>query len=131
MLRNTRAHRPSRRKPRREATTIGGRPLKPSTLMMGHGYDPVLSEGALKPPIFLTTTFVFESAEAGQAPLRRHHRRGRQGGGAWSIRASTGPTRRSSRTASAIWDEAEDALVFSSGMSAICILLMASASPAT
>jgi methionine-gamma-lyase len=55
-----------RRKPKREVTTIGGRTLKPSTLMMGYGYDPVLSEGALKPPIFLTSTFVFESAEAGK-----------------------------------------------------------------
>ena len=55
-----------RRKPKAEAPTIAGRKLKPSTLMMGHGYDPVLSEGALKPPIFLTSTFVFESAEAGK-----------------------------------------------------------------
>ena len=29
-----------RRKPKREVTTIGGRTLKPSTLMMGYGYDP-------------------------------------------------------------------------------------------
>src|SRR3546814_10751260 len=34
--------------------------------MMGHGFDPALSEGALKPPIFLTSTFVFESAAAGK-----------------------------------------------------------------
>ena len=46
-------------------TTIGGRELKPSTLMMGHGYDPVLSEGSLKPPIFLTSTFAFPSAADG------------------------------------------------------------------
>ncbi|MGB5779964.1 MAG: methionine gamma-lyase, partial [Allopontixanthobacter sediminis] len=39
-----------RRKPKPEITTIGGRPLKPSTLMMGHGYDPALSEGSLKAP---------------------------------------------------------------------------------
>jgi cystathionine beta-lyase/cystathionine gamma-synthase len=34
--------------------------------MMGLGYDPVLSEGSLKPPIFLTSTFAFESAAAGK-----------------------------------------------------------------
>ena len=39
-----------RRKPKPEVTTIGGRALRPSTLMMGYGYDPVLSEGSLKPP---------------------------------------------------------------------------------
>ncbi len=49
-----------------EPTSIGGRPLKPSTLMMGHGYDPMLSEGSLKPPIFLTSTFVFPNAAAGK-----------------------------------------------------------------
>ena len=43
-----------RRKPKPARREIGGRPLKPSTLMMGHGYDPALSEGSLKAPIFLT-----------------------------------------------------------------------------
>ncbi|HSJ08695.1 MAG TPA: hypothetical protein VK928_02250 [Longimicrobiales bacterium] len=45
---------------------VDGRRLRPETLMMGYGYDPVLSEGALKCPIFHTSTFVFESAEAGR-----------------------------------------------------------------
>jgi methionine-gamma-lyase len=30
--------------------------------MMGYGYAPGLSEDSLKPPIFLTSTFVFENA---------------------------------------------------------------------
>ncbi len=51
---------------RTEPEQIGGRKLKPATLMMGHGYDPVLSEGSLKPPIFMTSTFAFESAAAGK-----------------------------------------------------------------
>ena len=34
--------------------TIDHRTLQPETLMMGYGYSPALSEGALKPPIFLT-----------------------------------------------------------------------------
>src|SRR5690606_4071261 len=59
-------HPTPRRKPKPEVTRVGGRTLKPSTLMMGYGYDPQLSEGALKPPIFLTSTFAFESAEAGK-----------------------------------------------------------------
>src|ERR671916_548136 len=75
------------------------RKLKPSTLMMGYGYDPVLSEGALKPPIFLTSTFAFPSAADG----KRHFEgiTGKRPGGA------------------------EEALVFSSGMSAIATLLLA------
>ncbi len=57
--------RPSRAMTHR-ATDVGGRKLDPSTLMMGFGYDPALSEGALKPPIFLTSTFVFQRAADGK-----------------------------------------------------------------
>ncbi|WP_204324612.1 PLP-dependent transferase, partial [Stenotrophomonas maltophilia] len=31
-----------------------------------YGFDPQLSEGAVKPPVFLTSTFVFKSAEEGR-----------------------------------------------------------------
>jgi methionine-gamma-lyase len=55
-----------RRRPRPTATRVGNHNLKPSTLMMGYGFDPALSEGSLKPPIFLTSTFVFENAAAGK-----------------------------------------------------------------
>ena len=44
-------------------TTIGNHRLRPETLMLGYGYDPALSEGSVKPPVFLTSTFVFRSAE--------------------------------------------------------------------
>jgi methionine-gamma-lyase len=30
---------------------VGNRVLHPETQMMGYGYDPKLSEGALKPPV--------------------------------------------------------------------------------
>ena len=40
--------------------------LHPETLMLGYGYDPLLSEGAVKPPVFLTSTFVFRTAEEGR-----------------------------------------------------------------
>src|SRR3954449_11126538 len=45
---------------------LGNRKLNPETLMLGYGYDPALSEGAVKPPVFLTSTFVFRSAEEGR-----------------------------------------------------------------
>ena len=41
---------------------IANRKLHPETLMMGFGYSPAMSEGSLKPPVFLTSTFVFENA---------------------------------------------------------------------
>src|SRR5688572_24162677 len=118
--------RPSQRsKPKPEVTQIGGRQLKPSTLMMGYGYDPVLSEGSLKPPIFLTSTFVFESAEAG----KRHFEgiTGQRAGGAEGLVYSrfNGPNQEILEDRLGVWDGAEDALVFSSGMSAIATLIMA------
>ena len=47
-------------------TSIGNHPLHPETLMMSYGYDPMLSEGSVKPPVFLTSTFLFPNAEAGE-----------------------------------------------------------------
>ena len=51
----------------RNLRELGDRKLSPETLMMGYGYSPSLSEGALKPPLFQTSTFVFENAEEGKA----------------------------------------------------------------
>ena len=45
---------------------LGNRALAPETLMLGYGFDPALSEGSVKPPVFLTSTFVFTSAEQGR-----------------------------------------------------------------
>ena len=41
--------------------------LKPESLMMSHGYDPHPSKGAVKCPIFQTSTFAFKTAEDGKA----------------------------------------------------------------
>jgi methionine-gamma-lyase len=46
---------------------IGERELRPESLMMGYGYRPDWSQGALKSPIFQTSTFVFETAQEGKA----------------------------------------------------------------
>ncbi|MEM8799478.1 MAG: methionine gamma-lyase, partial [Pseudomonadota bacterium] len=45
---------------------IGNHRLSPQTQMMGYGFSPELSEGSLKPPVFLTSTFVFDSAQHGK-----------------------------------------------------------------
>ena len=112
-----------------EPASIGGRKLKPSTLMMGHGYDPTLSEGSLKPPIFLTSTFVFPNAAAG----KRHFEgvTGKRPGGAEGLVYSrfNGPNQEILEDRLAVWEEAEDALAFSSGMSAIATLFLAMVKP--
>ena len=118
-----------RRRPKPDVLEIGGRRLKPSTLMMGHGYDPALSEGSLKPPIFLTSTFVFENAAAG----KRHFEgvTGKRPGGAEGLVYSrfNGPNQEILEDRLSVWEDAEDALSFSSGMSAIATLLLAFVQP--
>ena len=107
-----------------KSTTINGRPLKPATLMMGHGFDPTLSEGSLKPPIFLTSTFAFPSAAEG----KRHFEgiTGKRPGGADGLVYSrfNAPNQEILEDRLAIWDGAESALSFSSGMTAICVLML-------
>ena len=114
-----------RRRPNPEVKEIGGRRLKPSTLMMGHGFDPKLSEGSLKAPIFLTSTFAFESAAAG----KRHFEgiTGKRPGGAEGLVYSrfNNPNQEIVEDRLSVWEEAEDALVFSSGMSAIATTMLA------
>lgn len=118
-----------RRRPKPDVLEIGGRRLKPSTLMMGHGFDPALSEGSLKPPIFLTSTFVFENAAAG----KRHFEgvTGKRPGGAEGLVYSrfNGPNQEILEDRLGLWEDAEDALSFSSGMSAIATLLLAFVQP--
>lgn len=104
---------------------VGGKKLTPGTQMMGHGYDPFLSEGALKPPIFLTSTFAFESAAAGKRFFE--HITGKRQGPADGLVYSrfNGPNQEIVEDRLALWDGADDALVFSSGMSAIATLMLA------
>ncbi len=40
--------------------------MKPESLMMSYGYNPMWSEGAVKSPIFQTSTFVFRTAKEGK-----------------------------------------------------------------
>jgi methionine-gamma-lyase len=44
--------------------------LGPSTRAIHHGYDPAEEHGALTPPIFMTSTYAFETAEAGSELFR-------------------------------------------------------------
>ena len=119
----------ARRSPKPEVDAIGGRKLKPATLMMGHGYDPALSEGALKPPVFLTSTFVFPNAAAG----KRHFEgvTGKRPGGAEGLVYSrfNGPNQEILEDRLGIWEGAEDALIFSSGMAAIATLFLSLVRP--
>ena len=118
-------------KPYRQKT-IGSHRLHPETLMMGYGYDPHLSEGALKVPLFQTSTFVFKSAEDGKsffevATGRRELRSHEEPGLIYS--RFNNPDLEVLENRLALWDEAEEAATFSSGMSAIATTLWAFVRP--
>lgn len=119
----------SRRRPKPDILEIGGRKLQPATLMMGHGFDPALSEGSLKPPIFLTSTFVFENAAAGKRFFEGIT--GKRPGGAEGLVYSrfNGPNQEILEDRLGVWEDAEDALSFSSGMSAIATTMLALVQP--
>ena len=113
------------RKPKAAITHIGNHELSPATLMMGHGYDPVLSEGSLKAPIFLTSTFAFPSAADGKRFFEGIT--GKVPGGTDGLVYSrfNGPNQQILEGRLALWDGAEEALCFSSGMTAITVLMLA------
>jgi methionine-gamma-lyase len=105
---------------------IGNRVLHPQTQMMGYGYDPRLSEGSLKPPVFLTSTFVFKSAQDGKdffdyTAGRREPPPGETAGLVYS--RFNNPNLEVLEDRLALWEGGEAGLVFSSGMSAIATTL--------
>ena len=107
---------------------LGNRPLKPETLMMGYGYDPMLSEGSLKPPQFQTSTFVFRSAEDGKnffATQQGRRKLGPDEEPGLIYSRFNNPNLEVLEDRLALWDEAEAALAFASGMAAISTALWA------
>ena len=101
--------------------------LHPETLMLGYGYDPLLSEGAVKPPIFLTSTFVFRSAEEGRdffdyTAGRRQPPQGESGGLVYS--RFNHPNSEIVEDRLAAYEGAESCILFSSGMSAIATTIL-------
>jgi methionine-gamma-lyase len=101
--------------------------FKPESLMMSYGYKPELSEGAIKSPIFQTSTFVFKSAEEGKALFElayglRKKKQNEEIGLIYS--RINNPDLEILENRLSLWDESEDCAVFESGMSAITTTLL-------
>ena len=101
--------------------------MKPESLMMSYGYKPELSEGAVKCPIFQTSTFVFKSAEEGKAFFEvayglRNAQEGEELGLIYS--RINNPVLEILENRLTLCDGAEDCAVFESGMSAITTVLL-------
>jgi len=101
---------------------IGDRELRPESLMMSYGYRPDWSEGAIKAPIFATSTFVFKSAEDGKAFFARAYGLTEpdpddETGLIYS--RLNNPSLEILEDRLTLWDGADAAAVFESGMAAI------------
>jgi len=114
-------------------THLGNQRLSPETQMMHYGYDPKLSEGAVKCPQFQTSTFVFNSAQegkdffnyaSGRVPLPED---AAQPGLIYT--RFNNPVLEILEGRIALWDDAEDCLVTGSGMAAISTTLLALSQP--
>lgn len=119
-------------KPFPSKTHIGNHMLHPETLMLTYGYDPQLSEGAIKPPVFLTSTFVFKTAEDGQdffdyVAGRREPPEGMGAGLVYS--RFNHPNSEIVEDKLAVYERTESCALFSSGMSAIATTILAFVRP--
>ncbi len=100
----------------------------PESLMMSYGYRPEWSEGAIKPPIFQTSTFAFHSAEEGKEFFSYAYglkeRDPRRPMGLIYSRLNN-PDMEILEDRLNLWDQAEASAVFASGMAAISTSLLA------
>jgi len=103
-----------------------GHKLAPQTLVLHRGYEPRLSEGALNPPIFTTSTWVSETAESAEASFEA----------ALGLPSLSGyhdeqliysrinhPNVQITEERLAVFDQAECCALFDSGMEAINVTL--------
>ncbi|MBT3478172.1 MAG: cystathionine gamma-synthase family protein [Candidatus Marinimicrobia bacterium] len=101
--------------------------IKPESLMMSYGYQSEWSEGAVKCPIFQTSTFAFRSAEEGKAffevayGLREKNPDENMG---LIYSRLNNPDLEILENRLCLWDKAEACAVFESGMSAISTVLL-------
>ncbi|MFC5272150.1 cystathionine gamma-synthase family protein [Adhaeribacter terreus] len=111
---------------------LGEHKCQPESLMMSYGYRPELSQGAIKSPIFQTSTFVFEKAEDGKAffelayGLREKGEKEEMG---LIYSRLNNPDLEILENRLCLWDEAEEAAVFASGMAATSTTLLALLNP--
>ena len=101
--------------------------FQPESLMMSYGYHPEWSEGAIKCPIFQTSTFVFSSAEQGKRYFElayglKEAEEGEVQGLIYS--RLNNPDLEILENRLTLWDGAEEAAVFESGMSAITTVML-------
>ena len=106
---------------------VSNHSFQPESMMMSYGYKAELSEGAIKCPIFQTSTFVFKNAEEGKAFFEvaygiREQKVNEEMGLIYS--RLNNPDLEILENRLCLWDKAEECAVFESGMSAITTVLL-------
>lgn len=99
----------------------------PDTDSVNRGHEAADHHGSLKPPVYETSTFVFETAEEGERFFQVTYGLDQAGPGeelGYIYGRLDHPNARVAEARLAAWERAEDALVFSSGMSAISTVLL-------
>ena len=107
---------------------------KPESQMMGASYDPHLSEGSVKVPIFQTSTFVFKNAEEGKSHFHlAYGLREKNIGESMSLAYSriNNPNLEIAEDRLKLWDNAEACALFQSGMAAITTTILELTRPNT
>ena len=107
---------------------IGNHALKPETMMMSYGYDPQLSEGSVKPPVFLTSTFAYQTPEEGEEFF--HIMAGRKAAPAGNVGGLiysrfNHPNVEIIEDRLSLFEGSESSVICSSGMGAISSILLA------
>lgn len=112
-------------------SSIENHKLAPETLMVGYGFDPQLSEGSVKPPVYLSSTFVFKNAEQGKDFFDyASGRRVAENNDAGLVYSRfNNPNMEIVEDRLAVFEDVDNAIVFSSGMSAIATTILAYARP--
>lgn len=107
---------------------IGNHMLKPETMMMSYGYNPQFSEGSVKPPVFLTSTFAYQTPEEGEESFhimagRKPAPEGSVGGLIYS--RFNHPNVEIIEDRLSLFERSECSVICSSGMGAISAILLA------
>ncbi|MDG1279099.1 MAG: cystathionine gamma-synthase family protein [Algoriphagus sp.] len=101
--------------------------LQPESQMMSFGYKPELSEGAIKPPMFLTSTFVFKTAQEGKSFFEvaygLREKKDQEDLGLIYSRINN-PNLQILEERLCLWNKEDDCAMFESGMAAISTVFL-------
>ena len=107
---------------------------KPESEMMGYAYDPHLSEGSAKVPLFQTSTFIFKNAEEGKSHFHIAYglrEKGKDESMSLAYSRINNPNLEIAEDRLKLWDKSDGCALFQSGMAAITTTILELTRPNT